>query len=265
MEHMTYETLSCERHDDGCLVVTLNRPEVRNAINTRMGEELRHLFVPLKFSPGDLRCIVVTAAGDKAFCSGGDLKERKGMTDADWNRQHAVFEEAFYAVMECPVPVIAAVNGAAYAGGCELALACDFIYAASTASFALRETSLGIIPGCGGTQTLSRAVGQQRAKELIFTAAPFTALQAQAWGMVSEVCEPSQLMEHTMAVARAICANGPLAVAQAKKAIQYGLQSDLRTGLAIEIECYARTIPSEDRREGILAFNEKRPAVFRGK
>lgn len=262
---MTYETISCERHGNGLLVVTLNRPDVRNAINTRMGEELRDLFVPLKFSPGDLRCIVITAAGDKAFCSGGDLKERKGMTDADWNRQHAVFEEAFYAVMECPVPVIAAVNGAAYAGGCELALACDFVYAASTANFALRETSLGIIPGCGGTQNLSRAVGERRAKELVFTAAPFSAQQAHDWGMVSEVCEPAQLQERVLAVARAICANAPLAVAQAKKAVHNGLQTDLRTGLTIEIECYARTIPSEDRREGILAFNEKRPAVFRGR
>jgi enoyl-CoA hydratase len=262
---MTFETLSCVRHDDGCLVVTLDRPEVRNAINTRMGQELRELFVPLKFTPGDLRCIVLTGAGDKSFCSGGDLKERKEMADSAWQLQHAIFEEAFYAVMECPVPVLAAVNGTAYAGGCELALACDFIYAASTATFALRETSLGIIPGCGGTQNLSRAVGERRAKELILTARPFTAAQALEWGAVNEVVAPEHLMERTLAVAHAICANAPLAVVQAKKAIHNGLQSDLRTGLTIEIECYARTIPSEDRREGILAFNEKRAPVFRGR
>lgn len=262
---MTFETLSCVRHDEGCLVVTLDRPDVRNAINTQMGEELRRLFVPLKFSPGDLRCVVITGAGDKAFCSGGDLKERKGMTDAAWNRQHAIFEEAFYAVMDCPVPVIAAVNGAAFAGGCELALACDFIYAASTASFALREAALGIIPGCGGTQNLARAVGERRAKELILTAQPFSAQQAREWGMVNEVCAPAELMPRTMAAARVICANAPLSVAQAKKAIHFGLQSDLKTGLVLEVEAYAKLIPTEDRREGMLAFNQKRPPVFRGK
>src|SRR6185312_6336074 len=153
----------------GILVITLNRPERRNALNTRMGEELREIFVPLRFTPGDLRCIVVTGAGDKAFCAGGDLKERHGMSDEDWRLQHAVFEEAYYAVMECPVPVIAAVNGAAYAGGCELALACDFIYAARGARFALTEVSIGIMPGGGGTQNLPRAVGERRAKELILT------------------------------------------------------------------------------------------------
>ena len=261
---MTYETLRCTRDDAGCLVVTLNRPDVRNAINTKLGEELRSIFAPLRFTPGDLRCVVVTGSGDKAFCEGGDLKERNGMTDAAWRLQHAIFEEAFYAVMECPVPVIAAVNGAAFAGGCELALACDFIYASTQARFALTETSLGIMPGCGGTQNLPRAVGERRAKELILTARPFTAQEAHDWGMVNALCEPDALMPTVMALAARICANAPISVAQAKQAIHRGLQGDLRTGLAIEVLAYQRTIVSADRLEGVLAYNEKRAPNFRG-
>jgi enoyl-CoA hydratase len=262
---MDYETLLCSRDDAGCLTVTLNRADARNAINTKSGEELRAIFGPLRFEPGDLRCVIITGSGDKAFCAGGDLKERKGMTDAAWRRQHAIFEEAFYAVMECPVPVIAAVNGAAYAGGCELALACDFIYASSEARFALTEASLGIIPGCGGTQNLPRAVGERRAKELILSARPFTAREACEWGMVNEVCAPDALMPTVRAVARRICANAPISVSQAKKAIQSGLQVDRRTGLAIEVLAYERTVGTEDRIEGVLAYNEKRPPNFRGR
>ena len=150
------ETIRVEHPEPGLALITLNRPAVRNALNTKMGEELRDIFVPLRFTPGDTRCIVITGQGDKAFCSGGDLKERHGMSDDQWHAQHAIFEEAYYAVMECPVPVIAAVNGYAYAGGCELALMCDFIYASTNARFALTEVSIGIMPGAGGTQNLPR-------------------------------------------------------------------------------------------------------------
>ena len=155
---MPFQTLQVEQSADGLLRVTLNRENVRNALNTQMGIELRDVFSPLAFHPQSVRCILITGAGDKAFCAGGDLKERNGMTDDQWRIQHAIFEEAYYAVMNCTAPVIAAVNGSAFGGGCELALACDFIYAANTARFALPETSLGIIPGCGGTQNLPRAV-----------------------------------------------------------------------------------------------------------
>src|SRR6185503_5456733 len=184
-----------------------------------MGVELSDLFCPLVFQPGDLRCIVITGAGDKAFCAGGDLKERNGMTDATWRAQHAIFERAYYAIMDCPVPVIAAVNGAAFAGGCELALACDFVYCSPEARFALTETTLGIMPGCGGTQNLPRAIGERRAKELILSGAAFSAEEAFAFGLVNRVCEPGKLLGETIEAARRIARNGPLAVRQAKHAI----------------------------------------------
>lgn len=259
-----FETMKIEEPSPGLLVVTLDRPEVRNALNTKMGRELRELFLPLRFTPGDIRCIVITGTGDKAFCAGGDLKERRGMTDRDWRLQHAIFEEGYYAVMECAVPVIAAVNGAAFGGGCELALACDFIYAARGARFALTEVSLGIMPGGGGTQNLPRAVGGRRAKELIFTARPFTAEEALQWGMVNEVCEAAALRDRVLETARRIADNAPISLRQAKKSIHYGIQVDLRTALTMEVECYERMITTEDRREGILAFNEKRKPRFKG-
>ena len=260
-----FETLAVETSEDGLMRVTLNRPEVRNATNTQMGRDLRELFRPLVFDAGNVRCVVVTGAGDKAFCAGGDLKERNGMTDAQWRTQHAVFEEAFYAVMDCAAPVIAAVNGAAYGGGCELALACDFIYAAREARFALTETTLGIMPGLGGTQNLPRAVGERRAKELVLTGRPFTAADAFDWGMVNRVCDAAELLPAALETARAICVNAPVSVRQAKKAIHYGLNGDLRTGLAFEIESYNRTVVTADRLEGVRAFGEKRKPQFKGR
>jgi enoyl-CoA hydratase/carnithine racemase len=230
-----------------------------------MGEELREIFVPLKFTPGDLRAIVITGAGDRSFCSGGDLKERHGMSDDTWRLQHAIFEEAYYAVMESSVPVIAAVNGYAYAGGCELALACDFIHADAGARFALTEVSLGIMPGGGGTQTLARAVGERRAKELILSAEPWTARQAYDWGMVNQLCESGTVVASALAVAQRIAQNAPISVRQAKKAIHQGLQADLASGLVLEVQAYERTIGTEDRREGIRAFNEKRRPAFQGR
>lgn len=260
-----YETIRVEHPEPGLALITLNRPAVRNALNTKMGEELRDIFVPLRFTPGDTRCIVITGQGDKAFCSGGDLKERHGMSDDQWHAQHAIFEEAYYAVMECPVPVIAAVNGYAYAGGCELALMCDFIYASTNARFALTEVSIGIMPGAGGTQNLPRAIGERRAKELILAAQPWDAAQALEWGLVNHVCEPGVLLETTFQTAQRICQNAPIAVRQAKKSIHHGLQVDNMTGLIYEVQCYERMISTEDRREGIAAFNEKRKPQFKGR
>jgi enoyl-CoA hydratase/carnithine racemase len=260
-----FETLLVEEARPGVWLLTLNRPERRNALNTVMGEELREIFVPLKFTPGELRAIVITGAGDKAFCAGGDLKERHGMSDEAWRLQHAIFEEAYYAVMDCAVPVIAAVNGAAYAGGCELALACDFIYAVRGARFALTEVSIGIMPGGGGTQNLPRAVGERRAKELILSAEPWSAEDALAWGMVNRLCAPEELLAAALGTAERIACNAPISVRQAKKSIHNGMQTDLATGLNFEVQAYERMITTEDRREGIRAFNEKRKPNFVGR
>lgn len=246
------------------LLATLNRPEVANALNTRMGWDLVTLFENLVHDPGDIRAVVLTGSGTKAFCAGGDLKERKGMTDAAWTRQHRVFERMTRAVIHCPLPIIGAINGAAYGGGCELAAAADFLYAAETARFAQTEVRLGIIPGAGGTQTLARAVGERRAKELILTARPFTAAEAQDWGLVNAVFPADRLLDAALEAAEAIAANAPIAVRQAKQAIHLGQQMSLADGLAVEIEAYYRTVPTEDRAEGVRAFNEKRAPKFRG-
>ena len=161
--------------------------------------------------------------------------------------------------------MIAAVNGAAYAGGCEIALGCDFIYAARSARFALTEVTIGIMPGAGGTQNLPRAVGERRAKEIILTGRPFTAAEALEWGVVNRVVEPDQLLTTALETAKSIAGNAPLSVRQAKKSIHLGLQTDLRTGLRIEVEAYNRLVGTEDRLEGIRAFNEKRKPKFEGR
>jgi len=260
-----FETIVLSRPDDHILLVTLNRPDVANALNTRMVLELVEVFEALSVDLENLRAVIITGHGDKAFCAGGDLKERNGMSDESWQAQHVIFERMVRAIMGCPIPVLAAVNGAAYGGGCEIAAASDFVYAASTARFALTEVTLGIMPGSGGTQNLARAVGERRAKELILSGLPFTAEQAEVWGLVNRVVEPAELLEATLAIARRIAGNGPIAVRQAKQAIHRGLQMSLWDGLAFEIEAYNRLVPTEDRREGVRAFNERRKPVFQGR
>jgi enoyl-CoA hydratase len=260
-----YATLKLERKGEHVLLVTLNRPESLNAINTQMGRDTLALWTQLTAEPDIARCVVLTGSGDRAFCAGGDLKERNGMTDAAWRAQHEIFERGFFALLECPTPVIAAVNGHAFGGGLETALGCDFIYAAGGARFALSEVRLGIMPGGGGTQNLPRAVGERRAKELILTARAFTAEEGYEWGLVNRVCEPESLIAEALETAQAIADNAPLSVRQAKKSIHYGLQTDLLTGGRFEIEAYNRLVSTEDRHEGVRAFNEKRKPVFRGR
>jgi enoyl-CoA hydratase len=260
-----YETLQIEEPRHGVLVVRFNRPEVLNAINTRMLGELREFFLPLAFTPGHLRAILLTGAGDRAFCVGGDLKERNGMSDDDWRLQHAIVEESAYALLNSSIPIIAAVNGYAYGGGCELALCCDFIYAADTARFALPESKRGIMPGGGGTQNLSRAVGERRAKELLFTGSEFSAKEAFDWGMVNKVLPASKLFDAAFTTAVKIAEGAPISIRQIKKAVHQGMQVDLTSGLLLEVQAYERVIGTEDRREGVRAFNEKRAPKFKGR
>jgi enoyl-CoA hydratase/carnithine racemase len=260
-----FETIRAEDRSAGLVLLTLNRPQVANALNTQMGHDLLAFFDAVNAAPAQARCIVLTGAGERAFCAGGDLKERNGMTDEQWQNQHLLFERMIRAFVACPVPVIGAVNGAAYAGGCELALCCDFIYAAENARFALTEVTLGIMPGAGGTQNLPRALGERRAKEIILTGSPFTAQEAYDWGMVNRLCPPQTLVEEALATARQIADNAPISVRQAKHAIHYGLQMDLASGMMLEIEAYNRMVPTEDRREGIASFNEKRKPIFKGR
>jgi enoyl-CoA hydratase/carnithine racemase len=264
MNH-AYETLRVDDKGDGLLVLTLNRPEAANAMNTQMGRDLLAFFDRVNADPLACRAIVVTGAGDKAFCAGGDLKERQGMTDETWAAQHLLFERMIRAFIGCPVPVIGAINGAAYAGGCELALCCDFLYAAESARFALTEVTLGIMPGAGGTQNLPRAVGERRAKEIILTGRPFSAKEALEWGMVNRLCAPDRLLDEVLETARRIADNAPISVRQAKHAIHHGLQMDLGSAMLFEIEAYNRMVPTEDRREGINSFNEKRKPRFTGR
>ena len=230
-----------------------------------MARDLIALFEGVSLDAADVRAIVLTGAGTRAFCAGGDLKERNGMTDEAWARQHLLFERKIRAVIGCPVPIVGAINGAAYGGGCELAAAVDFCCAADTAKFAQTEVRIGIIPGAGGTQNLARAVGERRAKELILSGMSFSAAQALEWGLVNAVYPQDALLPAALETASRIAENAPIATRQAKQAIHKGLQMSLSDGLAFEIEAYNRTIPTEDRREGVAAFNEKRKPVFKGR
>lgn len=264
MNAFNFETLLVTQADDEIVVVSLNRVTVANAINTRMGLELTEVFHALSTMAKPPRAILLTAEGYRHFCAGGDLKERNGMRDEDFLHQHAIFERMLLAIVDCRVPVIAAINGAAFGGGCELTLACDFVYASDNARFALTETSIGIMPGCGGTQHLPRAVGMRRAKELLLTATPFSAQEALEWGLVNRVCAPQSLREEALAAARRIAKNAPLSVRQAKRAMDMGMRMDLRTALYFETDAYNQLVTTRDRREGISAFNERRPPSFTG-
>jgi enoyl-CoA hydratase/carnithine racemase len=260
-----YRTLLVDRSPDRHVVtVVLNRPDQMNAMNTAMGEDLLACFDTLQ-RDGDVRAIVFTGAGDRAFCAGGDLKERNEMTDEAWRAQHVIFERAAASVLRCPVPVIAAVEGWALAGGCELAMLADFIVAGESAVFGLPETTLGIFPGIGGTQLLPRVVGAPLAKELIFTGRRMPAAEAKSAGLVNHVVPRGQARAKATEIAATIAKNGPIAVRQAKKAIAYGLETDLETAMVLAIEAYNATVVTEDRLEGVRAFNEKRPPRFKGR
>lgn len=260
-----FETIKLTLGADRVGLITLNRPEALNAMNTTMMRELRDCFMDFYVEENAAACLVVIGSGNRGFCTGADLKERKGMTDEAWRQQHALVEQMVRAMLDCPIPVIAAVNGFAYAGGLEIVLACDFAYAAEHARFALTEVTLGIMPGAMGTQNLPRAIGVRRAKEIILSGTPFAAADALSWGMVNKVVPGDKLMDEVMATARKIAANAPVSLRQAKKAIDKSTDLDRLSGYAFELEAYNRTVVTEDRQEGINAFNEKRKPQYKGR
>ncbi|MEW9674168.1 enoyl-CoA hydratase [Ammoniphilus sp. 3BR4] len=256
-------SISVTNHKEGIVVITLNRPEAANALSLQMLYQLREALDEIRFNRS-VRCLIITGGGEKAFCAGADLKERSGMDMAQVRKTVSLIRSNINALEELPQPVIAAVNGVAFGGGTELALACDIRIAAETAKLGLTETSLGIIPGAGGTQRLSRLVGKGRAKELIFTAKRIDAKEALEIGLVEYVTSTDVLMEKAMELAGQIVCNAPIAIAQAKFAIDKGYDVDLNTGLSIEQNAYEVTIPTKDRLEGLQAFKEKRKPIYKG-
>ena len=249
---MKFETLKITHHDEHILILTLNRPTSRNAINSVMMSELYQFWTELH-TLNHLRCIIITGEGS-AFCAGADLKERYHIKISQWQAQHAILRKAFIEMLKCPIPIIAAVNGAAFGGGLELALASDFTYAVKDAIFAQSEVKVGLMPGAFGTQHLPRACGIHRANELIFTGKSFSADEALAWGIINQICSVADLMNDVLKTAKMIVRNAPVAIREAKKAIKNGL----------ELEAYQRVLFTRDREEGITAFNEKREPIFKG-
>ncbi|MBU8894725.1 enoyl-CoA hydratase/isomerase family protein [Corallococcus sp. H22C18031201] len=258
---MAYENIRLEK-DGGIAVLTIDRPKALNALNSKTFHEMD---AALKTLGDDTRALIVTGGGDKAFVAGADIAEMVTITAAQAREFSALGHHVFQTLESLPIVTIAAVNGFALGGGCELAMACDLIYASEKAKLGLPEVTLGVIPGFGGTQRLTRLVGRSRAKELLFTADRIDAARAKEIGLVLDVVPADKLMEHCRTVAGKILKNGPLAVSQAKRVVEFGADQDLRAANELERQGFAVLFGSEDQREGMKAFLEKRPAQFTGK
>ncbi len=250
--------------ENGITTLTLNRPEVMNSFNFALLYSLKEQIDQLRFR-SDVRVVIITGSGQKAFCAGADLKERITYSESQVKEFIFTIRSLFTAIEYLNKPVIAAVNGVALGGGTELVLACDIRIAAMHSTMGLTETRLAIIPGAGGTQRLPRLIGRGRAKELIFTGRRVGAEEALTIGLVNQICQPEELYDQSLKMAGMICETGPIAIEQAKYAINYGIDTDLHTGLGIESNAYWVTIPTEDRLEGLKAFQEKRKPVYKGK
>ncbi|WP_018665131.1 enoyl-CoA hydratase [Heyndrickxia acidiproducens] len=253
-----------EKRAAGICLLTLNRPHAANALSAEMLEEIHQALKDLKSDRG-VRVAIVTGAGEKVFCAGADLKERQGMKVEQVLPAVRKIGTVIHAVEELPQPVIAALNGGAFGGGLELALACDIRIGALEANYGLTETSLAIIPGAGGTQRLPRLIGIGKAKEMIFTARRLSGEEAAAAGLFEYAVPREQVIEKALEIAGAIARNGPLALMQAKNAINKGIEADLAIALKIEELAYSALIPTEDRVEGLQAFAEKRTPQYKGR
>lgn len=258
------QTLVLEERVGAVAILKLNRPDVMNSFNFAMLRELRDRVEKLHWDR-EARVVVITGVGEKAFCAGADLKERTTLGEDQVRQFIYTIRNLFTFIELMNKPVIGAVNGVALGGGTELALACDIRIASENATMGLTETRLAIIPGAGGTQRLPRLVGRGKAKELIFTGRRVDAREALEIGLVNKVASAEKLIDACVEMAAMICEAGPIAIGQAKYAINYGLEVDLHSGLAIESNAYWVTIPTEDRLEGLTAFREKRKPVYKGK
>ncbi|WP_026437859.1 enoyl-CoA hydratase/isomerase family protein [Acidovorax sp. JHL-9] len=252
------ETLLFEKDaSPGVSVLTLNRPEVLNAFNTAMWRELWTLLRELAYDRA-LSCLVIQGAGPRAFSAGGDLKERNGMSDADWAAQHQLIEDVLLQIRDFPRPVIAAMHGIAHGGGIELALMCDFIIGDDTCDIALPEVKRGFLPGGGGLQNLTRAIGVRKTKQMLFSGARINARQAHEWGILNECVATGGHLARALELAREIARAAPMAIRTAKVALQQGADCDFRSGYALDLAFHNMLVRSPDRLEGISAFNEKR-------
>jgi len=260
---MSEENVVVLEHEGSVSILTVNRPKVLNALNADVLRSLRKAIESVA-GRGETRCLILTGAGDKAFVAGADIAAMQGMTRRDAQAFSRAGHEVMEALDKLPMPVIAAVNGFALGGGCELALACDFIYASEKAKFGQPEVNLGVVPGFGGTQRLARRVGIAMARELVYTAAIIDAAEALRIGLVNRVCAPDQLLAETKKTAQLIGQKGPLAVSQAKRVIADGLDNLLADGNDLEIDAFAACFETGDQKEGMTAFLEKRPAAFTG-
>jgi methylglutaconyl-CoA hydratase len=252
-----------EGDDAGIILLGLDRPAAKNALGRQLMDEFRRALADLRSDPA-VRVVVVHSLVSGVFCAGADLKERAGMAQAEAAAFVQGLRAAFTELEDLPMPVITALEGAAFGGGLELALASDLRVAGTDAKMGLVETALAIIPGAGGTQRLPRLIGAARAKELIFTARRIGAVEAGRLGLVDRVVPAGGALDAALALAREILPNGPVALRMAKQAVNRGLDLDRDSGLALEQACYAQVIPTKDRLEGLAAFREKRKPLYRG-
>jgi len=259
---MAYENIIFEV-DEGIAKISFNRPKALNALNRALLEEFSQALDEIA-ADEDIRVLVLTGAGDKSFVAGADITELatyNALTAKDFCRNS---HNILFKLQELPIAVIAAVNGFALGGGTEIAIACDFIYASENAKFGQPEINLGLIPGLGGTQRLPRLIGMNMAKELVFTGKMISAAEAEKIGLANKVVPQDQLMEEVMKTAREIASKGKVSLKVAKQAINFGMSTDLATGIHIEVDAFGLCYNSCDAREGTSAFLEKRKAEFKG-
>lgn len=261
---MNYQNILLDRPDEGIYVLTVNRPRVLNALNSATIDEIGEALRETRQDP-EARVLLVTGAGDKAFVAGADISQMREMSALQARAFSRRGMEVFRALENLPIPAIAAVNGYALGGGCELAMACDWIIAADNASFGQPELSLGVPPGFGGTQRLLRLVGRGPAMELLMTGRQVKADEALRLGLATQVYPRDRLMAEALSLAQVIKTKGPIALKLAKEAVQRGQDLDLDNACVLESELFALAFSSDDQREGMQAFLERRPAVFRGR